>query len=138
VDLSRALRASAALRSSALAPVLPPDRAAEIVPRLVARDVNAQEFVCRIGEPGDFFYLIDRGRWRSSARWEPHPHHGSGRELRRDRVARRDAPNRDGARHQVFHAVGAVAGGSYAMLTRNPALSDALARRSATWAGTGK
>lgn len=62
VDLTRALRASAALRRSALARALPAERIAEIVPRLTARTVEAGEVICRLGDPGDNFYVIDAGQ----------------------------------------------------------------------------
>lgn len=61
LDLTRALRASGALHRSGLAPVIPPERIAEMVPRLVERNAAAQETLCRVGDPGDFFYLIDQG-----------------------------------------------------------------------------
>jgi len=62
VDLTRALRASAALRRSSIAAALPPERVAEIVPHLVSRHAAEGEVICRVGDPGDYFYLIDAGQ----------------------------------------------------------------------------
>jgi CRP-like cAMP-binding protein len=62
VDLTAFLRATAALHRSALAHALPPERIAEIVPRMKIRACAPGEAVCRIGEPGDNFYVIDSGR----------------------------------------------------------------------------
>jgi CRP-like cAMP-binding protein len=61
VDLTKALRATAALRHSALAASIPSERITEMVPRLVVRELAPGEVIFRAGDAGDFFYLIDSG-----------------------------------------------------------------------------
>ena len=61
VDLSRTLRATAALHRSALAASLPPQSITEIVPRLLPREVAGGEILFRAGDPGTQFFLIDQG-----------------------------------------------------------------------------
>lgn len=61
VDLTRMIRAAAALNRSPLFSALPPERISTLLPRLTPKAVGKGELVFLKGEAGDCFYLVDDG-----------------------------------------------------------------------------
>lgn len=60
-DLTRLIRASAALHRSPLFRGMPSERISMLLPRLGQKEVEAGALVVRRGEPGALFYLVDEG-----------------------------------------------------------------------------
>ena len=84
------------LRGSSIFAPLPLPTLTQLAGRLEPLEVAAGTEVVRQGEPGDRFYLIDRGRARGSRRRRGAPPARGGGLLRRDRAAARHAADGDG------------------------------------------
>ncbi len=88
----------ALLRGVPMLAALPPPVIERLAQSLVPRTVAPGGEVIREGDPGDLFWVIERGRAVVSAQGTIHPRVGARRFVRRDRAAARRAAHGDGVR----------------------------------------